>query len=118
MPRRREEENGRHKYQKLAIAEVPFSAELCSRITKYINSVKTSTFTLWVAVLMCLSVAGMLRAQDFHGKGHRCLVSGKVTSTEKETVDFATVYLKGTSFGGTTQHFGIQPIGQDILFLQ
>ena len=106
MPRRREGENGRHKYQKLAIAELPFSAELCSRITKYINSVKTSTFTLWVAVLMCLSVAGMLRAQDFHGKGHRCLVSGKVTSTEKETVDFATVYLKGTSFGGTTNGEG------------
>lgn len=55
---------------------------------------------------MCLSVAGMLRAQDFHGKGHRCLVSGKVTSTEKETVDFATVYLKGTSFGGTTNGEG------------
>lgn len=55
---------------------------------------------------MCLSVAGMLRAQDFHGKGPRCLVSGKVTSTEKETVDFATVYLKGTSFGGTTNGEG------------
>ena len=33
-------------------------------------------------------------------------MSGKVTSTEQETVDFATVYLKGTAFGGTTDGEG------------
>ena len=30
------------------------------------------------------------------------MISGRIISTEKETVDFATVYLKGTSYGGTT----------------
>lgn len=35
------------------------------------------------------------------------MISGRVLSTEKETVDFATVYLKGTSYGGTTNHEGI-----------
>lgn len=33
---------------------------------------------------------------------HRGKVTGKVTSTEKEIVDFATVHLKGTSYGTTT----------------
>ena len=32
---------------------------------------------------------------------------GKVLSTEKTTVDFATVYLKGTNYGGTTNEEGI-----------
>lgn len=35
------------------------------------------------------------------------MVSGRILSTEKETVDFATVYLKGTSYGGTTNHEGL-----------
>ena len=52
----------------------------------------------------------MLRAQGPHGRrhdaGNRCLVSGKITSTEQETVDFATVYLKGTSYGGATDGEG------------
>lgn len=47
-----------------------------------------------------------LRAQGGHHGGKYCLVSGKVTSTEQETVDFATVYLKGTAFGGTTDGEG------------
>ncbi|MDR4036179.1 MAG: TonB-dependent receptor, partial [Parabacteroides sp.] len=34
-------------------------------------------------------------------------ISGKVLSTEKTTVDFATVYLKGTNYGGTTNEEGI-----------
>ena len=34
-------------------------------------------------------------------------MSGKVLSTEKTTVDFATVYLKGTNYGGTTNEEGI-----------
>ena len=33
---------------------------------------------------------------------HKTMISGKVLSTEKTTVDFATVYLKGTNYGGTT----------------
>lgn len=38
---------------------------------------------------------------------HRTMISGKVLSTEKTTVDFATVYLKGTNYGGTTNEEGI-----------
>ena len=38
---------------------------------------------------------------------HKTMVSGKVLSTEKTTVDFATVYLKGTNYGGTTNEEGI-----------
>ena len=35
------------------------------------------------------------------------MISGKILSTEKEIVDFATVYLKGTNYGGTTNEEGI-----------
>ncbi len=38
---------------------------------------------------------------------HKIMISGKVLSTEKTTVDFATVYLKGTNYGGTTNEEGI-----------
>nr|WP_308553015.1 TonB-dependent receptor [uncultured Mediterranea sp.] len=59
---------------------------------------------------MCLLGISVLRAQGPHGRrhdaGNRCLVSGKITSTEQETVDFATVYLKGTSYGGATDGEG------------
>ena len=38
----------------------------------------------------------------------RAMLSGKIISTEtKETIDFATVYLKGTTFGCTTNEKGI-----------
>ena len=40
----------------------------------------------------------------------RAMVSGKILSTEKEIVDFATVYLKGTNYGGTTNQEGIYHI--------
>lgn len=35
------------------------------------------------------------------------MISGKILSTKKEIVDFATVYLKGTNYGGTTNEEGI-----------
>lgn len=38
---------------------------------------------------------------------HKTMISGKVLSTEKTTVDFAAVYLKGTNYGGTTNEEGI-----------
>lgn len=38
---------------------------------------------------------------------HKTMISGKVLSTERTTVDFATVYLKGTNYGGTTNEEGI-----------
>ena len=56
--------------------------------------------------MLCLLGTMTLRAQGGHHGGKYCLVSGKVTSTEQETVDFATVYLKGTAFGGTTDGEG------------
>ena len=37
----------------------------------------------------------------------RAMITGKILSTEKEIVDFATVYLKGTTYGGTTNEKGI-----------
>ena len=40
-------------------------------------------------------------------KSGKTMISGKVISTEKEVVDFATVYLKGTGHGGITNQEGI-----------
>lgn len=49
----------------------------------------------------------------------RGIISGKILSTEKEIVDFATVYLKGTTYGGTTNEEGLfhlkAPAGNYIL---
>ncbi|MDD2951765.1 MAG: TonB-dependent receptor [Parabacteroides sp.] len=38
---------------------------------------------------------------------HKTMISGKVLSTDKTIVDFASVYLKGTNSGGTTNEEGI-----------
>ena len=35
------------------------------------------------------------------------IISGRVLSTDKSVVDFATVYLKGTNYGCTTNEKGI-----------
>ena len=51
--------------------------------------------------LMCLNIA----AKDING-----MISGKVLSSEGEPIDYATVYLKGTSFSGTTNEKGIYHI--------
>ena len=52
-------------------------------------------------------------------KPGKTMISGKVISTEKEVVDFATVYLKGTGHGGITNQEGIYhvsaPAGDDTL---
>ena len=40
-------------------------------------------------------------------KPGKTMISGKVISTEKEVVDFATVYLKGTNRGATTDEKGL-----------
>ena len=55
---------------------------------------------LWLSFLLLL-----LSTSAF--SQHKTLLSGKVLSTEKTTVDFATVYLKGTNYGGTTNEEGI-----------
>jgi len=42
-----------------------------------------------------------------HAQRRDATISGKILSTEKEIVDFATVYLKDTNFGGTTDQKGL-----------
>ena len=37
----------------------------------------------------------------------RSLLSGKVLSSDKQVIDFATVYLKGTQYGCTTNEKGL-----------
>lgn len=54
--------------------------------------------------LIFLLLSSSLLANERRNEG---MVSGRIFSTEKEIVDFATVYLKGTSYGGTTNHEGI-----------
>lgn len=46
-------------------------------------------------------------AHDERQRGARSMISGKVTSTEKGIVDFATVYLKGTTYGCSSNEKGI-----------
>ena len=45
-------------------------------------------------------------------KPGKTMISGKVISTEKEVVDFATVYLKGTGHGGITNQEGIYHVSE------
>ena len=53
--------------------------------------IKTSTLTF---ILLICSVS--IFAQS------RPLLSGKVVATDKTVIDYATVYLKGTQYGCTT----------------
>ena len=46
-------------------------------------------------------------AYSQHERHYTSMISGRVISTEKEVVDFATVYLKGTGHGGITNQEGI-----------
>ena len=50
-------------------------------------------FLVFLAFLFSVSVYSQ------HGRHRSSLISGRVMSTEKEVVDFATVYLKGTNQG-------------------
>ena len=50
-------------------------------------------FWVFLAFLFSVSVYSQ------HGRHRNSLISGRVMSTEKEVVDFATVYLKGTNQG-------------------
>ena len=64
---------------------------------------KTNIIKLFVLIALLISSLSAF-SQD------RAMVSGKILSTEKEIVDFATVYLKGTNYGGTTNQEGIYHI--------
>ncbi len=45
--------------------------------------------------------------REGRGGDREAMISGKILSTEKEIVDFATVYLKGTNVGGSTNAEGL-----------
>ena len=64
---------------------------------------KANIIKLSVLVVLLISSLSVF-SQD------KAMISGKILSTEKEIVDFATVYLKGTSYGGTTNQEGIYHI--------
>lgn len=49
-------------------------------------------------------------SQHRGGRDYPCMISGKVLSVEDGALDFATVYLKGTAFGSTTNGEGIYHI--------
>ena len=53
----------------------------------------------------CILIAVIYSASLFAQP--RTLLSGKVVSTDKSVIDFATVYLKGTQYGCTTNEQGI-----------
>lgn len=63
---------------------------------------KTNIIKLFVLIALLISSLSAF-SQD------RAMVSGKILS-RKEIVDFATVYLKGTNYGGTTNQEGIYHI--------
>ena len=58
-----------------------------------------------LAILAICLVSLNLTAKDVTG-----MISGKVLSSDGEPVDYATVYLKGTTFSGTTNDKGIYHI--------
>ena len=60
-------------------------------------------YTLKFSLLFFLLLASL----SVHAQRRGGMISGRIISTEKETVDFATVYLKGTSYGGTTNQEGL-----------
>lgn len=60
---------------------------------------KITTINISLLFLLLLSVP--VHAEE---KGR---ISGKIRSTKNDAVDFATVYLKGTTYGGTTNREGI-----------
>ncbi len=60
-----------------------------------------------LGMLICLhSVSAQKRMTSQKG----VLLSGKVVSTDKSIIDFATVWLEGTGYGGTTDERGIYHI--------
>lgn len=48
-----------------------------------------------------------MAAVSVYAQQHKTMISGKVVSKEKEIIDLATVYLKGTNYGCMTNEQGI-----------
>ena len=69
-------------------------------------------FLVFLAFLFSVSVYSQ------HGRHRNSLISGRVMSTEKEVVDFATVYLKGTNQGCYTDEKGLSCNSWGIKFSQ
>ncbi len=67
-------------------------------------ALKTTLFKLsFILISLLLSIIAF-------PQGGETMISGKILSTEKEIIDFATVYLKDTNYGGTTNSEGIYHI--------
>ena len=60
---------------------------------------KLKTFTLFTFLLFYLSVCAR---QESEG-----MISGRIISTDKQAVSYATVQLKGTGYGSATNDKGI-----------
>jgi len=60
-------------------------------------------------IFILFSCSSIILAQGRGGRGgeREAMISGKILSNEKEIVDFATVYLKGTNYGSATNEEGI-----------
>ncbi len=55
----------------------------------------------------CLTVSLLFFSISALAQDRSAMISGRILSTEKEIVDFATVYLKGTTYGGMTDQDGL-----------
>lgn len=59
-----------------------------------------------VSLLICLTGISPAHAQRYGDHHGRILISGRVVSSDNEIIDFATIHLKGTSFGAQTDEKG------------
>lgn len=59
-----------------------------------------------VSLLICLTGISPAHAQRYGDHHGRILISGRVVSSDNEIIDFATIHLKGTSFGAQTDGKG------------
>ena len=64
---------------------------------------KTLLLTISLSLIVSLNVLSVHAQQTVK-------VSGKITSPNKEVIDFASVYLKGTAYGGSADSKGIYQI--------
>ena len=64
---------------------------------------------IWKKYLMCFITIGSLAATSYAADDNG-MISGKVMSLDGETIDFATVFLKGTSLSCSTNEKGLYHI--------
>lgn len=77
-----------------------------------VDKLKTKLYFL-ILFLICVVNVGIVYADN------RTILSGRVLNSENETVDYATVYLKGTTYGCTSDSEGLYhmsvPAGDYVL---